>query len=127
MQPAEHAMRTKAQSDCGEGSVANGSLELVDGILEARPFIVCPIRNEDKLDAVVLVLLASLSSGTVLSCVLGVFREGVFQKMPALEGQFLKESSVRFAGENHLRTQRNTQRNTHTHTHTQNKALRRGS
>ena len=46
----------------------------------------------------------------------GVFREGVFQKMPALEGQFLKEISVRFAGENHLRTQK-----------TQNKALRRGS
>ena len=38
----------------------------------------------------------------------GVFREGVFQKMPALEGQFLKEISVRFAGENHLRTQKNT-------------------
>ena len=36
------------------------------------------------------------------------FREGVFQKMPALEGQFLKEISVRFAGENHLRTQRKT-------------------
>ena len=36
----------------------------------------------------------------------GVFREGVFQKMPALEGQFLKEISVRFAGENHLRTQK---------------------
>ena len=47
----------------------------------------------------------------------GVFREGVFQKMPALEGQFLEEISVRFAGENHLRTQRQTQ----------NKALRRGS
>ena len=28
--------------------------------------------------------------------------------MPALEGQFLKEISVRFAGENHLRTQKNT-------------------
>ena len=27
--------------------------------------------------------------------------------MPALEGQFLKEISVRFAGENHLRTQKN--------------------
>ena len=27
--------------------------------------------------------------------------------MPALEGQFLKEVSVRFAGENHLRTQKN--------------------
>ena len=26
--------------------------------------------------------------------------------MPALEGQFLKEISVRFAGENHLRTQK---------------------
>ena len=38
----------------------------------------------------------------------GVFREGVFQKMPALEGQFLKEISVRFAGENRLRTQKNT-------------------
>ena len=38
----------------------------------------------------------------------GVFREGVFQKMPALEGQLLKEISVRFAGENHLRTQKNT-------------------
>ena len=38
----------------------------------------------------------------------GVFREGVFQKMPALEGQFLKKNSVRFAGENHLRTQKNT-------------------
>ena len=38
----------------------------------------------------------------------GVFREGVFQKMPALEGQFLKEIAVRFAGENHLRTQKNT-------------------
>ena len=38
----------------------------------------------------------------------GVFREGVFQKMPALEGQFLKELSVRLAGENHLRTQKNT-------------------
>ena len=38
----------------------------------------------------------------------GVFREGVFQKMPALKGQFLKEISVRFAGENHLRTQKNT-------------------
>ena len=38
----------------------------------------------------------------------GVFCEGVFQKMPALEGQFLKEISVRFAGENHLRTQKNT-------------------
>ena len=38
----------------------------------------------------------------------GVFREGVFQKMPALEGQFPKEISVRFAGENHLRTQKNT-------------------
>ena len=37
-----------------------------------------------------------------------VFREGVFQKMPALEGQILKEISVRFAGENHLRTQKNT-------------------
>ena len=36
--------------------------------------------------------------------------------MPALEGPFLKEISVRFAGENHLRTQK-----------TQNKALRRGS
>ena len=47
----------------------------------------------------------------------GVFREGVFQKMPALEGQFLKEIYVRFAGENHLRTQKNTK----------NKALRRGS
>ena len=47
----------------------------------------------------------------------GVFREGVFQKMPALEGQFLKEISVKFAGENHLRTQ----------TKTQDKALRRGS
>ena len=30
----------------------------------------------------------------------GVFCEGVFQKMPALEGQFLKEITVRFAGEN---------------------------
>ena len=30
--------------------------------------------------------------------------------MPALEGQFLKEISVRFAGENHLRTQKNTKR-----------------
>ena len=30
----------------------------------------------------------------------GVFREGVFQKMPALEGQFLKEIAVGFAGEN---------------------------
>ena len=30
--------------------------------------------------------------------------------MPALEGQFLKEISVRFAGENHLRTQRKTQK-----------------
>ena len=38
----------------------------------------------------------------------GVFREGVFQKMPALEGQFLKEIFVRFAGEIHLRTQKNT-------------------
>ena len=38
----------------------------------------------------------------------GVFREGVFQKMPALEGQFPKEMSVRFAGENHLRTEKNT-------------------
>ena len=38
----------------------------------------------------------------------GVFREGVFQKMLALEGQFLKEISVRFAGESHLRTQKNT-------------------
>ena len=38
----------------------------------------------------------------------GVSREGVFQKMLALEGQFLKEISVRFAGENHLRTQKNT-------------------
>ena len=28
--------------------------------------------------------------------------------MPGLEGQFLKEISVRFAGENHLRTQKNT-------------------
>ena len=28
--------------------------------------------------------------------------------MPALEGQFLKEISVSFAGENHLRTQKNT-------------------
>ena len=28
--------------------------------------------------------------------------------MPALEGEFLKEVSVRFAGENHLRTQKNT-------------------
>ena len=28
--------------------------------------------------------------------------------MPALEGQFLKEISVRFAGENPLRTQKNT-------------------
>ena len=28
--------------------------------------------------------------------------------MPALEGQFLKEIAVRFAGENHLRTQKNT-------------------
>ena len=28
--------------------------------------------------------------------------------MPALEGQFLKEISVRFAGENHLRTQKST-------------------
>ena len=37
----------------------------------------------------------------------GFFREGVFQKMPALEGQFLKEIAVRFAGENHLRTQKN--------------------
>ena len=46
----------------------------------------------------------------------GVFREGGCQKMPALEGQFLKEISVRFAGENHLRTQK-----------AQNKALRRGS
>ena len=36
----------------------------------------------------------------------GIFREGVFQKMPALEGQFLKEISVRFARENHLRTQK---------------------
>ena len=47
----------------------------------------------------------------------GVFREGVSKKMPALEGQFLKEISVRFAGENPLRTQKKTQ----------NKALRRGS
>ena len=38
----------------------------------------------------------------------GVFREGVFQKMPALQGQFLTEISMRFAGENHLRTQKNT-------------------
>ena len=38
----------------------------------------------------------------------GVFREGVFRKMPALEGQFLKEIAVRFAGENHLKTQKNT-------------------
>ena len=44
----------------------------------------------------------------VLQLRFGVFREGVFQKMPALEGQFLKEISVRFAGENHLRTQKNT-------------------
>ena len=44
----------------------------------------------------------------ISSCVLGFFREGVFQKMPALEGQFLKEISVRFAGENHLRTLRKT-------------------
>ena len=50
------------------------------------------------------------------SCVLGFFARGVFQKMPALEGQILKEISVRFAGENHLRTQK-----------TQKKALRRGS
>ena len=28
--------------------------------------------------------------------------------MPALEGQFLKEISVRFAGKNHVRTQKNT-------------------
>ena len=47
----------------------------------------------------------------------GVFREGVSQKTPALEGQFLKEIAVRFAGENHLKTQKNTQ----------NKALRGGS
>ena len=40
------------------------------------------------------------------SCVLGFFARGVFQKMPALEGQFPKEISVRFAGENHLRTQK---------------------
>ena len=38
----------------------------------------------------------------------GVFREGVFQKMPALEGRFPKEISVRFAGENYLRTHKNT-------------------
>ena len=49
----------------------------------------------------------------------GIFQppEGVVQKMPALEGQFLREISVRCAGENHLRTQQNTQ----------NEALRRGS
>ena len=41
----------------------------------------------------------------------GVFREGVFQEMPALEGQALKDISVRFAGENHLRTQKNTKQN----------------
>ena len=52
---------------------------------------------------------ASLSS-------FGVFREGVFQKMPALEGQFLKEIPVRFAG-----------KITSEHRKTQNKALRRGS
>ena len=46
--------------------------------------------------------------GEVQQLRFGVFREGVFQKMPALEGQFLKEISVRFAGENHLRTQKNT-------------------
>ena len=44
----------------------------------------------------------------ISSCVLGFFARVFFQKMPALEGQFLKEVSVRFAGENHLRTQKNT-------------------
>ena len=44
----------------------------------------------------------------ISSCVLGFFARGVFQKMPALEGQFLKNISVRFAGENHLRTPKNT-------------------
>ena len=41
------------------------------------------------------------------------FSRGGFQKMPAFEGQFLKEIPVRFAGANHLRTQK--KKNTHTH------------
>ena len=45
------------------------------------------------------VSLQEMDGAFVSSCVLGVFREGVLQKMPALEGQFLKEISVRFAGE----------------------------